>query len=890
MKAQRPIAILAAMIFNTTVIADDNNQETIDDSGIAPQALDTALEEFAERSGLQVIYLADVARGKQSPGAQPDLSDQATLDQLLASTDIEYEFLNDNTVTLQAIDERGASDSKNLGSTPVLVAQNRTSQAQTSTETSSSSGETIEEAEEIKLIDEIVVTGSNIRGAVPQSVPVFSFSAVDLEQSGYSTVGEFLEFLPQNFTGIGDDGFDSGVGSEGPAINLRGLGANETLTLINGRRVASASSFGSFVDISAIPATAVERIDVLLDGASAIYGADAVAGVVNIVLKKRFEGVEVNARRGTVTDGSHDEFRASLTAGDTWGGGGGTISYEYFERSDLRSVDRDFVASETAFDLIPNEERHSVSLALTQDLSSNLSVDLDGLYSTEKSNTRRSTIEGLREVDIDTSVYSVGGTTAGEFDFGAIEFGFGLSERTAESAQILETSGGLLNREFATKTSTDYIDIRLSSKMFRLPGGAASYVVGAGVRNDEVEFKTTDLFTNSELFFINEDRDVWFGFAEFLLPLVSDENALIFVKELELNVSARYEEFSDFGGSTNPRIGIAWRPLTELLVRGSYGTSFRAPELRDLKGNETAAVISLPEFGLPDVFPELGPNIALINQGVNADLGPQESESLSIGIIWEPGQSDLTVNLDYFQIEYDDRISTPSVPLGGLFSALAGPPGALPFFSVSPSTAEVSEIIDRVNLAQSFTPNFVIDDPSTFNTVTFIFDNRKQNLSLASVSGLDARITYEVGVFGGTLSLDWNSSYLFENEVVPIAGADPIIALNTFGNPIDFQSRAMVTWSRQSFTGNLVVNFIDGYSDTTSAPEDFEVGSWTTFDAGVSFLFPADISARISILNLLDEDPPFVSLPTVADVILGYDPANASPRGRFVALELSKRW
>ena len=162
MKATRLIAAIATMIFSTAVIAQGtNNQESIDDSGIAPQALDTALEDFAERSGLQVIYLADVAKGKTSPGSEPDLSDQATLDQLLASTDLEYEFLNDNTVTLQVSDERGASDSKNLETaTPILMAQNQTSPTETTSSRSSEGGTSIVTG---KVTD--ARTGANLKGA-----------------------------------------------------------------------------------------------------------------------------------------------------------------------------------------------------------------------------------------------------------------------------------------------------------------------------------------------------------------------------------------------------------------------------------------------------------------------------------------------------------------------------------------------------------------------------------------------------------------------------------------------------------------------------------------------------------------------------------------------------
>lgn len=164
MKAQRLIATVAALLICSIALADDDgsSQVSIEEGGIAPQALDTALEEFAERSGLQVIYLAEIAKGKQSLGAQPDLSDQATLDQLLASTDLEYEFLNDDTVTLQAVaDQGGASNSKNSNPAPMLMAQNTSSPTQTTASSRSDEGTT-------SVVTGRVTdarTGANLKGA-----------------------------------------------------------------------------------------------------------------------------------------------------------------------------------------------------------------------------------------------------------------------------------------------------------------------------------------------------------------------------------------------------------------------------------------------------------------------------------------------------------------------------------------------------------------------------------------------------------------------------------------------------------------------------------------------------------------------------------------------------
>ncbi len=169
----------------------------------------------------------------------------------------------------------------------------------------------------------IIVTGSRIEG-LPTDGPVQTTTVTrqDIVESGAGTVIEVLQDLPVTTGGgatfstatAGPLSSDTPVGAS--AVSLRGLGASSTLTLINGRR-AQISAFArgqeSFIDASSIPLAAIERVEVLPSGASAIYGADAVAGVVNYVLRDDFEGIEISASYGNSTAGT-DEGRYNLTA------------------------------------------------------------------------------------------------------------------------------------------------------------------------------------------------------------------------------------------------------------------------------------------------------------------------------------------------------------------------------------------------------------------------------------------------------------------------------------------------------------------------------------------------------------------------------------------------
>src|SRR5690606_7557618 len=148
----------------------------------------------------------------------------------------------------------------------------------------------------------------------------------------------------------------------GSGVNLRGMGNAATLVLLNGQRLAPAGT-GNFVDVGMIPASAIDRVEVLTDGASAIYGSDAVGGVVTFVLREDFEGGDTRIRYGTVTEGSSSEYRVSQTLGRAWSSGSFLGSYEFYKREALNTEAR--AATRMApdpSDIFAGERRHSLFL------------------------------------------------------------------------------------------------------------------------------------------------------------------------------------------------------------------------------------------------------------------------------------------------------------------------------------------------------------------------------------------------------------------------------------------------------------------------------------------------------------------------------------------------
>ncbi len=181
-----------------------------------------------------------------------------------------------------------------------------------------SNGATEEEA--LELAPQ-TVTGSRLRGGVSAS-PVFVLTREEIDRRGLRDIEDIVRYIPQNYSTItaggSFDGHSPRFAQGLVTINLRGLGEGSTLVLVNGNRIAAApAEFGSFTDVSTIPFGAIARVEVLSDGASAVYGSDAVGGVVNFILRKDYQGAESTLRYERSKSGGHRK-KVEQTLGLTW--------------------------------------------------------------------------------------------------------------------------------------------------------------------------------------------------------------------------------------------------------------------------------------------------------------------------------------------------------------------------------------------------------------------------------------------------------------------------------------------------------------------------------------------------------------------------------------------
>lgn len=193
-------------------------------------------------------------------------------------------------------------------------------------------------------LEEVVVTGSLIHGVMDVIAPLVYVTRKDLSQASYATVQDALYSLPINSLNAPreDRALNNNL-NYGSGINLRGLGTGATLVLVNGQRQPLSGLNGEFVDVSNIPWSAVQRIEVLPDGASASYGADAIAGVVNIILRDDFQGAETQARFGGAP-GGRDEVLISQLLGTHWDTGKAMLDYQYSDATTLAAADRGYAA------------------------------------------------------------------------------------------------------------------------------------------------------------------------------------------------------------------------------------------------------------------------------------------------------------------------------------------------------------------------------------------------------------------------------------------------------------------------------------------------------------------------------------------------------------------
>jgi len=315
--------LAAACLACTAAFAQARDQKPIN---IPPGDLVGALDALAKQSGAEFIYRADQLTGLHTEGAQGNLSADEALSRLLRGSGFVIKHDASGAILIVKGDQP-AKPSKPAKRDDASARSNEEAPAE---------------------LEKVTVTGSrlpqvSIQG--PQEVKLYT--RANITESGQKTVMDFLNTLPTVSTVVTEAGFDT-VGGAG-AVRLRGLPIGSTLVLLDGRVVEGGGmtqSHGNPFDVNNIPISAVERIEVVPEAASAVYGSDAIGGVVNIILRKDLDGGEVNVTSGAPTDDAYRDTTVNAVWGKKFERGNVSLVGSYQVRGALLNTDRELTSNQ----------------------------------------------------------------------------------------------------------------------------------------------------------------------------------------------------------------------------------------------------------------------------------------------------------------------------------------------------------------------------------------------------------------------------------------------------------------------------------------------------------------------------------------------------------------
>jgi iron complex outermembrane receptor protein len=751
-------------------------------------------------------------------------------------------------------------------------------------------------------LEEVLVTGTHIRGVDNPTVPLTVIDRQFIDSTGMTTTVQLIESLPQNFALVnqtvtgGQLSGNSFSTIQGSSINLRGIGEGTTLTLVNGRRMPLGYD-GSAVNVAGLPLSAMERVEVLTDGASALYGSDAVGGVVNFVFRKDFEGAESRASYGHA-DGT-DDFRLSQAYGRSWRSGNFVVSGEYYSRDMLLASDRPYGSGGGASvgSLLPEDKTFAVTLSGRQDVGEGVEAFLDALYSDRDSHNKSFEVTPSSDADlyVDNAQLSINAGLA--WDLGPtwraeVSAGYGEDDLDVRIVDLLNFAPYGRTPILSKLTS---VDAKADGALFELPGGVARVAIGAHWRQEQHDYglqrRDLDQVLVEEFSFVRKRR-VSSLFAEGSIPLIGEANEMRLAKRLDLSLAARYDDYSDFGSSVDPRIGLAWRPIQGVKLRGSWGTSYLAPKMKDFDTSFNAT-IAIDDFALAD-----GRHLMQLSGNAPEQLRAQESQNYTFGIDFSPAAlPGFTLSVNYYDIDYRDKIDNVDlIP----FARLLGDPASFADLVIlNPTVEQVNEAIAYGTQGQGFiplNPDFSLNPDFDPTTVDVLLDLRRRNLGVVKQNGFDVSATYDFSAAGGNVHLGIDVAYIDEilKQVTATSAAFDVV--DTYTNPTHLRARFAVGYVRGGWSVNTFVHRKNSYIDDRLTPLLASIDSYTTVDLTASYRFAQNaglfsgVSVMLSALNLLDEDPPSAVARGTGYYDLGFDSTNASPLGRLVTFDLTKRW
>ncbi|TON03112.1 TonB-dependent receptor plug domain-containing protein [Vibrio parahaemolyticus] len=813
------------------------------------------------------------------------------------------------------------------------------------------------EEQQVEKLQKMKVTGSRLtRASMEGSTPVAVIGRAEIERAGDVSIADVLR--KSSFNSFGSYSESSGSSWQSQAtMSLRGLGSSRTLVLINGKRLpGSATMGGGAANINVIPSAIVERVEVMADGGSAVYGSDAVAGVVNIILKEEFDGINVSVGSGIPSQDGGDEGNVALVMGTSGEKGNIMFSFEHDSKDEIYQRDRDYLSSTNTgsanyFDMSgvsifgrnvyhdgelkalkgydtnascdPSKgfvgltnypglgdicgydytseaaqtaslERNTVFMNGNIFLSDDTTFNAQMLLSRNESFGRFAPAAGSFDVDPNTSggadffaengldttkgpasVYyrfnNVGtrDTTVKDFQadfkagldgtlytdsFGEViwEAGYHLNFSNSNevgtgyvfgsAASNLVESGQFVNGEFsadATNQLSAGTSRESQMEMHQFSGGLQFDLAEVGDITIPLyvgaEFTTYDYFDKydpqSEAGNIigsagnsaGGDRETYAFYAESMIA---------FTDELEMNIAARYDHYSDFGDEISPKVSFRYQPLDNLMFRAGAGMGFRAPTLSDLYAADSYSSDFAKDYSYCSAngiaYADCPETQYDVTRTANEDLEAETSVSFNFGVSYSP-IDDLDVTVDYYNISIDDMITLNTL----------------------------QSMIDEERSSGVSNPNIIRDANGRIIEATAGL----QNLGTLDTSGIDLKVGYSYDFDFATVRYDFMGSYVLDYSTPEYVGGPVNNQVGRNGLP------------EYRFNTGVGLNFLEDHDIYLSADhiadqaQDVDdnynkighISSQTTWNIAYNYLAPWDAKFTAGVRNLTDEDPAFKS-------------------------------
>ncbi len=327
---------------------------------IDAQPMERALQSFARQSGLQVIFPTDLARNLTSPPIDGRFSPRMALNLLLAGTQLSYEFVNDKTIAIRSASiargggtgavQQGGAEMRLVQVTPQQAASAQANQPATVARPP----QTAEEASELEVVS-TRIDGLNkksiFQATEEAALPYNVMDREEIARMGVTSIDELFRNIPE-ITGygnntqslVGNTSNSGGATYSANSVNMNGFGSQQTVVLVNGRRLGEATQFVG-PDISRIAIGSIERIEILPAAAAAIYGGGAAGGAINIIMRKEYEVKDLTTYFGAGSNGGGEELRSTYVDGRAFNGGRTrlTSTFDFSKRQPLRVGERDFL-------------------------------------------------------------------------------------------------------------------------------------------------------------------------------------------------------------------------------------------------------------------------------------------------------------------------------------------------------------------------------------------------------------------------------------------------------------------------------------------------------------------------------------------------------------------